>query len=312
MGGLGRLFDLVSLSRNSIDQAPATLRPTGLADSLTARSVALVLLIGLIGACGPAEASGGGDGPPVGVALPVESSPSSDPTPTSTAAPPVTTTNPPPDSTTTTESPDPYRTWIAAARTEVDRLRAYDQPGGRELPLPFRVPNPHQFGGPLTLMVTSGGPGDDWLEVQLPIRPNGQTGWVPAADYTLTETRVRAEVRLGAAEVRVFDGPDEIAATPAVVGAEETPTPAGRFYVAAKKQNTAEEFWLGPWALVLSSYSEVLPTFSGGLPVIAIHGTNHPELMGEAITFGCVRVTNDVIEFLAEHVPVGAPVDVYV
>ena len=274
----------------------------------------LIALALLTAACGPAEASGGGDDePPVGVALPVESNPPSNQAPPSTTASrgPETTAPPPTMSPTTTEAPDPYRTWIATARDHVERLAAHDEPDGRPLPLPFLVPNPHQFGGPLTLMVTSGGPGDAWVEVQLPIRPNGQTGWVRSEDYTFSETQIRAEVSLGTASVRVFDGPDVIAETSAVVGAEETPTPVGRFYVAARKQNTPEEFWLGPWALILSSYSEVLPSFSGGLPVIAIHGTNHPELMGGAITFGCVRVTNEVVEFLADHVPVGAPVDIY-
>ena len=313
MGGLGRRFDLVFPSRHSTAPTIATGFRTGFVDSRTARSVALVLLVALAAACGPAEASRGEAAePPVGVALPVETNPSSVPAaPTSTMARPATTTTAPPATTTTNEPSAPYRTWIATAHDDVDRLRVYDEPNGRELSLPFLVPNPHQFGGPLTLMVTSGDPDDDWLEVQLPIRPNGQTAWIPAVDYALSATNVRAEVWLGAAEVRVFDGPDEIAATSAVVGAAETPTPIGRFYVAAKKQNAPEEFWLGPWALVLSSYSETLPSFSGGLPVIAIHGTNHPELMGEAITFGCVRVTNDVIEFLAEQVPIGAPVDVY-
>jgi lipoprotein-anchoring transpeptidase ErfK/SrfK len=275
------------------------------------RAAAGLALVALAAAaCGPAEASRGSSAEPaVGVALPVESNPTTPVTVDST-----TTTEAPAlaaASTTTTSAPDPHRTWIATAHDDVERLVAFDEPDGRALALPFLVPNPHQFGGPLTLMVTQGGPDDDWLEVQLPVRPNGQRGWIDAADYEVTETRLRAEVHLGAAQVRVFDGPDVIAESMAVVGAEDTPTPMGRFFVAAKKQNTPEEFWLGPWALVLSSYSEVLPSFSGGLPVIAIHGTNHPELMGEAITFGCVRVTNDVIEFLAEHVPVGAPVDIF-
>ncbi|NNC80770.1 MAG: L,D-transpeptidase, partial [Acidimicrobiales bacterium] len=190
----------------------------------------------------------------------------------------------------------------------VERLEAFITPDGDKVALPFQVPNPHQFGGPLTLMVVEGEPGDKWLQVQLPIRPNEQVGWVRSIDYILSSTRIRAEVDLGAAAVRVFDGDELISESAAVVGSEENPTPIGTFYVAAKKQNTPEEFWLGPWALVLSSFSEVLPTFSGGLPVIAVHGTNHPELMGQAITFGCVRVTNDVINYLAEHVPLGAPV----
>lgn len=283
----------------------------------SSRALAGVMALSLLtAACGPAEASADrSEATPVGVALPVESRPS--PGATSTSVPPdpsPSTSDPlpaPGPSIPDTAAADPHRTWIATARHDVERLVAHDEPDGRELLLPFVVPNPHQFGGDLTLMVTAGGPGDDWIEVQLPIRPNGQTGWIRAEDYTLSETRIRAEVTLGTASVRVFDGADVIAETAAVVGAEETPTPVGRFYVAALKQNTPEEFWLGPWALILSSFSEVLPSFSGGLPVIAIHGTNHPELMGEAITFGCVRVTNEVIEFLAEHVPVGAPVDIY-
>lgn len=271
---------------------------------------ALVAVALLSAACGPAAARGPAEPePPAVVALPVEMAPTSTTPPTTVPRPePATTPLPSPS---TTAAPDPYRTWIATANDNVEQLVAHAEPDGRQLSLPFVVPNPHQFGGPLTLMVTEGEPGDEWIEVQLPIRPNGQTGWVRAVDYRVSETRIRAEVSLGEAAVRVFDGPDLIAETSAVVGATETPTPVGRFYVAAKKQNLPEEFWLGPWALVLSSFSEVLPSFSGGLPVIAIHGTNHPELMGEAITFGCVRITNEVIEFLAEHVPVGAPVEIY-
>ncbi len=60
---------------------------------------------------------------------------------------------------------------------------------------------------------------------------------------------------------------------------------------------------------MLSSFSETLPSFSGGLPVIAIHGENDPDrVLGEAISNGCVRVSNEVIQFLAAYVPLGAPV----
>jgi len=262
-------------------------------------TVAVVLAL-LAVACGAAEATA----PPVGVALPTVTSGVSASTTTTVVTSIVPTTTAVPSST----IPDPHRTLIATAKAHVASLEAFVEPDGDPVALPFQVPNPHQFGGPLTLMVVQGEPGDEWLQVQLPIRPNEQVGWVRSIDYILSSTRIRAEVNLGAAAVRVFDGDELISESAAVVGSEENPTPVGTFYVAAKKKNTPEEFWLGPWALVLSSFSEVLPTFSGGLPVIAVHGTNHPELMGEAITFGCVRVPNDVINYLAEHVPVGAPV----
>lgn len=218
--------------------------------------------------------------------------------------------NGPESTTTSTIAPDPYRTWVATALPHVTRLAARMEPDGIPIPLPFAVPNPHQFGGPLTLMVTEGQPGDAWVKVQLPIRPNAQEGWINMDDYELSSTRVRAEVVLSETSVRVYDGEELIAETQAVIGAEDTPTPLGTFYVAAKKLNSQEESFLGSWAIVLSSFSETLPTFSGGLPVIAVHGTDRVDQLGEAISFGCVRVPNDVIEFLAENVPLGAPVNI--
>lgn len=255
-----------------------------------------------IAACGQAQASS----PPIGVALPPASAPTSVPTAgvttTTTIEAPTSSTSAPPSTV------DPHLTFVATARSHVTRLVAYDGPNGDPLRLPFAVPNPHQFGGPLTLMVVAGEPAVDWVEVQLPVRPNGSTGWIPMADYTLSETRIHAEVELSTTTVRVFDGDELVAESQAVIGSEETPTPLGTFYIAAKKRNDESENHLGPWALVLSSYSEVLSEFSGGLPVIAIHGTNRPDQVGEAITFGCVRVPNDVIDLLAANVPVGAPI----
>ncbi|MGI9606699.1 MAG: L,D-transpeptidase, partial [Acidimicrobiales bacterium] len=155
-----------------------------------------------------------------------------------------------------------------------------------------------------------GEPGHDWYRVQLPVRPNGQEGWIDASQFTLSQTRIRAEVNLTTTSVVVYDGPHVIAETQAVVGAERTPTPFGRFYVAAVRENPPEEAYLGPYALALSGFSEALETFSGGLPVIAIHGTSRPDQVGQNLSNGCVRVPNEVIEFLAENVPVGAPVDI--
>ena len=66
----------------------------------------------------------------------------------------------------------------------------------------------------------------------------------------------------------------------------------------------------GPWILSLSGFSEALETFGGGVPVIAIHGTNRPELIGGAHSNGCIRIPNDVVTFLAETVPMGTPVEI--
>jgi lipoprotein-anchoring transpeptidase ErfK/SrfK len=61
-------------------------------------------------------------------------------------------------------------------------------------------------------------------------------------------------------------------------------------------------------ALAVSAYSETLDVFDNGVPVIALHGTSRPDLLGQAVSNGCIRVPNDVIQQLADTVPQGTPV----
>ncbi len=66
----------------------------------------------------------------------------------------------------------------------------------------------------------------------------------------------------------------------------------------------------GPYILSLSAFSEALDSFGGGVPVIAIHGTNDPGLIGGAFSNGCIRIPNEAIRVLADNVPMGTPVDI--
>lgn len=268
-------------------------------------SVVLVLLAGFVTACGQDPPNA-----PDSLALADESpaTTSSSTRSTTTAAPVSTTTT---TTTTSTIAPDPLRTWVATAKPEVQYLVAFDEPDGQPLALEFLVPNPHQFGGPMTLMVTEGQPGDEWVKVQLPVRPNRQEGWIRTEGYEIEGTRVRAEVDLTARTVVVYDGEEIIAETAAVIGADATPTPLGTFSIAARRENPPEEAYLGPYALALSAFSEVHETFSGGIPVIAIHGTTRPDQVGQALSNGCIRIPNDIVTFLAENVPLGAPVTIF-
>ncbi len=198
---------------------------------------------------------------------------------------------------------------MATATDEIGFLLAYDAPEGAIYPLPFVVPNPHQLGGPLALRVVEGNIGDEWVKVALPIRPNGQQAWIETAGYELSTTTIHAEVNLATTSVKVFDDGVLISESQAAIGAPGTPTPIGTFYVASVRVNPPSESFLGTHALVLSAFSEAHVTFSGGLPVIAIHGTNNPgPQLGRQISNGCIRVANSVISFLAENVPPGAPV----
>ena len=227
-------------------------------------------------------------------------------TTTTTAAPSTTTTAAPTTPTSSTVAPDPTRTWVATARDHVTSLAPSVEPDGELFVMPWLQPNPHQFGTPLTLMVTEGQLGDDWVKVQLPIRPNGQEAWVSTEDYDISAVFARAEVNLTSQQVRVWENGELIAETDAVIGGASNPTPFGSFYVAASVDD-----YFGEPALVLSSFSEALETFSGALPVIAIHRTfaEGQESDHNAGSNGCVRIPPSTLRFLAENVPLGTPVD---
>lgn len=204
---------------------------------------------------------------------------------------------------------DPDQVWVALARDTVGTLVSYDEPDGQPVTFDIPVTNPTYFGTRLALMVTEGDEDDEWVKVQLPVRPNETEAWVRASDFDFETHSYRARIDLADHRVRVWDGDELITDTEAVIGKESTPTPLGRFFVNDLVPGDGAVY--GSWILSLSAFSETLETFNGGLPVIAIHGTNRPDQVGQEISNGCVRVPNDVIELLADEVPLGTPVDIY-
>ena len=95
---------------------------------------------------------------------------------------------------------------------------------------------------------------------------------------------------------------------PVAVGAKDTPTPRGTFYLTALLQPPNPAGAYGPYAFGLSGYSPVLKTFAGGDGEIGLHGTGDPASIGHSVTHGCIRVPNKVIEAMAGRLPLGTPV----
>jgi len=169
--------------------------------------------------------------------------------------------------------------------------------------------NPTDRGGPLVFQAV-GEPVDGWLEVLLPVRPNGTTGWIDLDDVTLTRNPYRIEVNLATYELTVRrDGEVEIAA-PVAIGQGGTPTPIGDFYLIELLQPPQPNGPYGSYAYGLSGYSDVLENFNGGQGVIGIHGTNRPDLLGGPASHGCIRIHNDTIELMASILPLGTPVSI--
>jgi lipoprotein-anchoring transpeptidase ErfK/SrfK len=220
-------------------------------------------------------------------------------TPPSTVAPATTTTLRPLAA---------HEVLVAVVRPEIAELVAYDAPNGAPVTPELPHINPWYFGGELALLVTQGREVDPWVEVQLVGRPNGRTGWIRSADVTFRSHRFHMTVAIGERMLRAWEGDTLLAETPVVVGADATPTPLGRFYVNAIVPQANPRGAYGPVILSISSFSEALATFDGGLPEIAIHGTNQPSLIGRAVSNGCIRIPNDVVERLAAVIPLGTPV----
>lgn len=167
--------------------------------------------------------------------------------------------------------------------------------------------NPTYFGNPLVFLVLENH--GDWLEVMVPTRPNGQTGWIRSTDVELSSHRWHAEIDVSDNQLQVWNGDELVAETGTVDGKVTTPTPLGRFYYSEKIEKYPESAY-GSWILATNAYSDSLESFDGGLPAYATHGTPDDSIIGTDISNGCTRVPNPVIERLAAEMPMGTPVDI--
>ncbi len=171
------------------------------------------------------------------------------------------------------------------------------------------LPARSEFGSPLVLVVVDDRtPG--WLEVQLPIRPNGSTGWIHADGVEQRSVTLAVHVDLAARRLVVTDEGRVVVDTPVAVGAGGTPTPTGTFFVVDKLETGRPDGPYGPFAFGLSAHSDVLTEFAGGDGQVGIHGTADPSSIGNAVSNGCVRVPNEVAVLLDGLLPLGTPVTV--
>jgi lipoprotein-anchoring transpeptidase ErfK/SrfK len=146
-----------------------------------------------------------------------------------------------------------------------------------------------------------------WYRVRLPRKPNGSMGWVRAADVEVASVRTRILVDLSERRVTMFRDGRRVLTTRAAIGSPATPTPTGSYYVNQRLVPSHPHGPFGPGAIGISSFSEVLTGWTQGGP-IAIHGTNRPDLIGQAVSNGCIRVRNDVLRRLFRVSIGGTPV----
>jgi hypothetical protein len=146
-----------------------------------------------------------------------------------------------------------------------------------------------------------------WIQVRIPARPNGQSGWVrrsalgPLHPVTTALTIDRRRSR-----ATLLRGGRPVWESPIGHGAPGTATPSGRFYIRERIRNLGGDPLYGPWAFGTSAYSALSDWPGGG--VVGIHGTNEPWLIPGRPSHGCVRVPNSAVRRLARLMPIGTPV----
>jgi lipoprotein-anchoring transpeptidase ErfK/SrfK len=149
-----------------------------------------------------------------------------------------------------------------------------------------------------------------WYRVQLPVRPNGATGFVAANAVMVRAVRTRLDVDLSKRRLSFFrDGRLVLTAT-AGVGAPGTPTPTGRYYVNQRLHAPDPSGPYGLGGIGISAFSPVLIDWAQGGP-IAIHGTNDPSSVGRTVSHGCIRIENRLLRRLFRATESGSPVYIH-
>jgi hypothetical protein len=187
-------------------------------------------------------------------------------------------------------------------------VRAQPNPDGRVVRVLRRFRPDRQFETVLALRARRGPAGAWWYELSLPGRPNGQRGWIRSGAVDLRPVKNRIVVRVGARRLevrRIADG-QLLLRTVVAVGKPGAETPLGNgFYVRARFL-PGDPFY-GPSVLETTAYSKRSDWPGPGLA--GIHGTNRPDLLGQAVSHGCVRVSNEAAWTLRRLAPLGTPVD---
>ncbi len=157
----------------------------------------------------------------------------------------------------------------------------------------------------LAVRKATGSDGKVWYRVSIPMRPNGTYGWIPADAVSLKPTHSQIVINLRSRTIDIYRFGKHKWHGPVAIGAPGRETPVGHYFVAARFVPYHDPF-LGVFAVETSAYSKLTEWPGGG--VVGIHGTNLPQLLGQAVSHGCVRVSNTTARRLRTLAPLGTPI----
>jgi lipoprotein-anchoring transpeptidase ErfK/SrfK len=146
-----------------------------------------------------------------------------------------------------------------------------------------------------------------WYKITVPGRPNGRTGWVPAKQISIRSVPWQVVVFRGSRVVQLWKKDQLVYTSKVAVGAAGMETPIGLYYVTVRFRPVTQPF-LGSFAFETSAYSKLSEWPGGG--VVGLHGTTSPQLLGQAVSHGCIRISNATADFFRDRIPLGTPIRV--
>jgi lipoprotein-anchoring transpeptidase ErfK/SrfK len=202
----------------------------------------------------------------------------------------------------------PYAAFPAAGTIRVPRLVARSAPNPTAAAVRVLSQFRRDFRVQVVLAVDArvGSDGHPWYQIELPMRPNGRRGWIPASAVEVRPVTTRIVVHRGSRTLDLYRAGTLQYKTRVAVGAPHMETPLGHFYVTTRF--VPDDAFLGAFALETSAYSKLSEWPGGG--VVGIHGTSMPWLLGQAVSHGCIRVSNTAALTLKRLAPVGTVIDV--
>lgn len=127
--------------------------------------------------------------------------------------------------------------------------------------------------------------------------------------------QTRIVIRLDRRELELHQGDTVLHRFPVAIGQDDWETPVGYFQVLDLRKDpvwlhpiTGDAIGSGPNNPLGSRWVGFAQTGEGYW--VGIHGTPDAELMGQAVSHGCVRMRNDDIETLFPHLGIGTPIAV--
>ncbi|WP_410595387.1 L,D-transpeptidase family protein [Amycolatopsis sp. lyj-23] len=181
----------------------------------------------------------------------------------------------------------------------------FGQPGGEAIAV---LPTT-QLGSDTWVPVIAEEPG--WVQVLLPSRPNGSTGWLSTQDNTLDSrsTTDRIVIDRAAFRLTLYRDHQQIGIWSVGVGTAATPTPTGRTFVLASMTDSKQKF--SPVIFPLGIHSTTFTTYGGGPGTTGIHGWPTTDVFGRPSSDGCIRVPADALATFTNPIhpmPIGTPV----